>query len=116
MRADAAFPVFPVPLDALLGDDIHLSAPALHVERLSLLGHDRGVQRLVEVRLRHGDVVLDPAGNRTPRLMNDAEGRVAVFDAGSDDAEGEVVVELANVDVLAPELRPDREHRLDAPV
>ena len=116
LRADAAFLVFPVRGDSLLGDQVHLARPDLHFERLSFLGHHRRVQRLVEVRLRHGDVVLDPSGDRPPGLVDDAEGRVAVLDRGSDDAEGEVVVELADVDVLPSQLLPDRVHRLHAAV
>ena len=73
MRADAPFLVLPVRGDALLGDQVHLPRADLHLERLPLLRHHRRVQRLVEVRLRHRDVVLDPAGDRTPDLMDDAE-------------------------------------------
>ena len=79
-RADASLFVFPVRGDALLRDEIHLLRSDLHFERLPFLGDDRRVQRLIEVRFRHRDVVLDPARNGTPHLMNDAEACVAVFD------------------------------------
>ena len=112
----APFLVLPVCGDALLGDQVHLSGADLHFERLALLRHDRRVQRLVEVRLGHGDVVLDPAGHRPPHLMDDAQSGVTVFDVAGDDAEADVVVDLADVDLLAAELRPDRVHRLDPAV
>ena len=115
-RADAPLLVLPVRGDALLGDEVHLLRADLHLERLPLLRHHGRVQRLVEVRLRHRDVVFDASGDRPPGLVDDAEGRVAVLDRGSDDAEGEVVVELADVDALTAQLLPDRVHRLHAAV
>ena len=102
--------------DSLFGDQVHVPGPDLHLERLAFLRDDHGVQRLVEVRLGHGDVVLDPSGNRTPHLMNDAQRRVTVLHRRGDDAEPHVIVELANVDLLPPELRPDGEHRLHATI
>ena len=80
MRADASFLVLPVRGDALLRDEVHLFRADLHFERLSFLRDDRRMQRLIEVRLRHGDVVLDSSRDRSPHLMNDAEACVAVFE------------------------------------
>ena len=114
--SDSSFLIFPVRGDPLLGNQIHVARPYLHFERLTAFGHDRRVQRLIEVRLRHGDVVLDPSGNGPPHLMNDAETCVAIAERGSGDAEGEIVVKLTDVDLLFLELHPDRVHRLHASV
>ncbi len=78
-RADAAFLVLPVRGDAFLGDPVHLFGADLDLERKALLADHRGVQRLVDVGPRHGDEVLDAAGHRRPRLVDDAERGVAVL-------------------------------------
>ena len=54
----------------------------------------RGVQRLVEVRLRQRDVVLEAAGDRRPRRVRDAERLVAVHLRVGDHAEADRVVDL----------------------
>ena len=110
------FLVFPVRRNPLLGDQVHLPRPDLDLERLPLIGNDRGVQRLVEVRLRHGDVILDASRNRPPHLMDDAERGVTIFHRRGDDSKGQIVVDLADVDPLPPQLLVDRMDRLDPAV
>jgi hypothetical protein len=61
----------------------------------------RGVQRLVEVELGHGDVVLEPPLHRLPRGVDGAQRGVAVLDRVDDDPDAdqvEDVVELAALD------------------
>ena len=58
--------VFPVSGDALLGDAVHFLRADLNFEWLAGMNH-AGVQRLVEVRPRHGDVVLEPTRDRAAR-------------------------------------------------
>ena len=77
---------------------------------------DRRVQRLVAVRARHRDEVLEAARNRRPHLMDDAQHAVAVLDAGRDDAERDEVVDLIERDALPLQLLVDRPEALDAPV
>ena len=107
MVADAAFLVFPVRRDAFLGVAMHLVGANLHLERHPALADDRRVQRLIAVGPRHGDEVLDAAGHGRPRLMDDAERRVAVLDAVGDDPERHEVVHLIQLDPLALELLVD---------
>ena len=77
---------------------------------------DRRVQRLVAVRPRHRDEVLDPARDRLPGLVDDAERGVAVLHASGDDAEGDEVVDLVEVDLLPLQLQVDAVEALDAAV
>ena len=77
--ADAPFLVLPVRRDPLLRLPVHLRGPDLHLERKAALAHDRRVQRLIAVRPRHRDEVLDAPGHRRPRLVNDPERGVAVL-------------------------------------
>ena len=55
-------------------------------------------------------------GHRRPRLMDDAERGVAILDAVGDDAERHEVVDLIELDALAPELLVDAVETLQAPV
>jgi len=73
---DAAFLVFPVRRDPLLGHRVHLLGADLDLERNPLVADDRGVQRLIPVRPRHGDEVLEPTRHRRPGLVDNAQRRV----------------------------------------
>ena len=79
--------------DALLGDAVHFLRADLNFEGLAGV-NDGGVQRLVEVGARHGDVILEAAGNRPPNLVDHAESGVAILDRIGDDADGEQVEDL----------------------
>src|ERR1041384_211513 len=87
MIANASFLVLPVRGDAFLRAAVHLFGADLHLEWEAVLADDGGMQRLVAVRPRHGDEILDAPRNRRPRLMDDAERRVAVLDRVRDDAQ-----------------------------
>src|SRR5690625_28750 len=65
--------VSPVGSDAELSHTVHPRGADLHLDRLTLQPDHRRVQRLVAVRFRHGDVVLEPAGDRTPQVVDDAQ-------------------------------------------
>ncbi len=68
---------------------------------------DRGVQRLVVVRLGLGDVVVEFARDRRPQVVHDAERRVAVLDLVDQNAHGADVVERVDARLLAAHLVPD---------
>jgi hypothetical protein len=72
------FLVAPVGGDADLADLVHRVGPDLDLERLPVERDHRGVERLVEVVLRVGDVVVELARDRAPERMDDAERGVAV--------------------------------------
>ena len=81
------------PLRALM----HFSGSNLHFDGLSVGTNHRGVQRLVEVELRHGDVVLETTDHRFPVTVNDTERPVTIAHVVDDDAnrhQVEDVVEL----------------------
>jgi hypothetical protein len=82
---------------AVLGALVHLRGPDLDLERLALRPDHRGVQRLVQVELRHRDVVLDATLHRLPHGVDRPERGVAVLDPVDDDPDAhevEDVVEL----------------------
>ena len=72
------------------------------------------MQRLVHIRLRHGDVVLEPARDRRVHLMDHAEGRVAVLDGLHDDADREEIVDLIQGLALVDHFPVDAEEMLGA--
>src|SRR6266508_970613 len=114
--ADAAFLVFPVRGDALFRHAVHFNGADLDLERHAVLADHRGVQRLVPVRPRHRDEVLDAARHRRPRLVNDAEHAVAFLHALGDDPQRDEVVYLFELDLLALQLLADAPQPLDAAV
>ena len=116
LGADAAFLVLPVRGDAFLGDPVHVDGPDLDLEGQAAVADDRRVQRLVAVRPRHRDEVLDPSRDRLPGLMDDAERGVAVLHRIGDDADGDQVVDLLELDLLPFQLQEDAVEALDAAV
>ena len=86
--------VVPVGRHPVLGPDVHLDRTDLELHLLALRAHDRRVQRLVEVELGHGHVVLEPALNRLPAGVDRAQGGIAVPDAVHDHTHPDQVVDL----------------------
>ncbi len=100
--------VDPVGRDAVLRRPVHFQGPDLDLEELAAGAEDRGVQRLVGVRLGTGDVVLEPLLDRGPVVVDDAQHVVAVRDASDQHPDRHQVVDLLE-GLLAPlHLLPDR--------
>ena len=116
--------VRPVRGDAPLGTLVHLDGPDLHLDDLAAGTDDRRVQALVEVELRHRDVVLEPADHRLVTAVDATERGVAIlhrFDDHADRDEVEDVVELLallhHLLVDAPQvLAATRDLRLDVEI
>ena len=102
-----AFLVAPVGGDPDLADLVHLVGPDLDLERLAVERDHGRVERLVEVVLGDGDVVVELAGDRAPERVDDAERGVAVAHLVDEDADGVDVVDLAELRALALHLLAD---------
>ena len=100
---------------ALFGDAVHFLRANLHFKRLPGMDH-RGVQRLIQIGPRHGDVILEPAGHGTPHLMDHAQRRVAIADRVGDHANGEQIVNLIDRAMLAQTFLVNRVQALDAAI
>ena len=96
----ALFLVLPMRRDTELGRAVHLEGADLDLEGLAEVGDDRRVQRLVHIRLRRRDVVLDAAGDRLPALVDLAEHLVTLVHRADDDAHGGQVVDLVERFIL----------------
>ena len=86
---------------------VHLMGADLHLHGLAL-GPDHGrVQGLVAVFLGVGDVIVKFVRNMAPEPVHHPDGRIAVAHFGNQHTQGPDVVDLREVDPLAPHLSPD---------
>ena len=93
--------------DAFFRDAMHLLGANLHFERLATV-NDCGVQRLIEIRPRHGDVILEAAGNGSPNVVDHAERGVTIAFRVGNDANSEKIVNLFEAALLALQLAVQR--------
>ncbi|OIQ80927.1 hypothetical protein GALL_373060 [mine drainage metagenome] len=107
--------------DAVLGAAVHVVGADLDLDRLAARPDHRGVQGLVEVELRHRDVVLEPARDRVPSRVQGTEGGVAVTHAVHEDPDPDEIIDVCEVTTADDHLLVDRvvvlgaarDHRLD---
>ncbi|MNN62176.1 hypothetical protein D3C81_1774580 [compost metagenome] len=92
-----AFLICPVRRDPVFGRPVHLPGADLNLRGFPVRANDRRMQRLVHVRLRHGDVILKPPRHRLPQRMDDPQGRVTVLDIVNDDANGQQIVNFVEL-------------------
>ena len=91
--------VFPVSGDAFFGDTVHFLSADLDLKRLPGM-NDGGVQRLIKVRARHGDVIFETARDWPPDVVHYAERSVTVSLSVRDYADGEQVIYLFETALL----------------
>ena len=99
--------VAPVRGHAVLALAVHVLGADLHLEGTPRRTDDRGVQALVHVELRHGDVVFEATGHRMPERVHRAEGRIAVLHRFHDHAHCDEVVDLREALALLRHLLVD---------
>jgi hypothetical protein len=112
-RAGALLLVAPVGGDAVLRDGVHVVGADLDLEGVALGPDHGGVEGLVGVGLGDREVVLEPSRHRRPAVVDQSEGGVAVGHRRDDDAEGQEVEDVGDVDALPLELGVDRVQVLD---
>ena len=83
--------------DAVFRQAVHLLRAYLDLHCAALRPHDRGVERLVQVLLGRGDVVVELPLNRTPNGVHDAQRGVAVGHGVRNYAERYEIVNLVEV-------------------
>ena len=77
-EADVGFFVQPVGGNTGLGDALHLVRADLEFHRFADVVQDDGVQGLVAVFLRNGDVVFEPPRYGVEQAVQNAETQIAV--------------------------------------
>ncbi len=83
--------------DAVLIFLMHLACANLELDKLFIRADHRSMQAAVRVRLRHRDIILDAAGQRRPRLVDQAEHRVTFGNRLDDNAHRDEVVNFCEV-------------------
>ena len=92
--------VFPMRRDTELGRTVHFEGADLNFKGLSEVRDDGRVQRLIHIRLRRRDIVLDAPGNGFPALVYLSEHFVTLVDGVDDDAHRGQIVDLVERLVL----------------
>ena len=108
------FLVAPMGSHAVFGALVHLLCADLHLQELPRRPHDRGVKRLVEVELGHGDVIFETPLSRLPDGMDGAQSRIAVLNALCDHTDAYEVIDLVELQLLLLHLVEDAPEMLRA--
>ena len=107
------FLVLPVGGNAVLCLFIHLAGADLHLKGDALVADDGGVQALVAVGLRGGDIILEAVGQRVVHIVDEAQGAVALSQRIQNDTDGIDIVDLIEGLVLHDGLAVDAVDALD---
>ena len=76
----------------MFGYRMHGLGSDLHFKGLAVRPHNLRMERLVAVRLRLGDVVIEQPGNGHPEVVDDAQCHVTVRDFSDDHTDGKKIV------------------------
>lgn len=79
---------------------MHFVSANLKFNNLFIFGDDGGVERLITVLFRHGNVIFDAAAHRHVEGMNDAKGEVAIGNVIDDNTKGGEIVNFAHILVV----------------
>ena len=96
-----------------LGDAMHILGADLHFKGLAALD-DGGVEGLIKIRPRHGNVVFETPGHGAPDLMDDAKRSITIALHIGDHPDGEEIVNLVQGALLAHDLAVQGIKPLDA--
>ena len=83
--------------DAEFRAAVHVPRADLNLHRLAAGADHRGVQALVHVELRHGDIVFETAGNRVPPRMHGTQRRIAVLNRVDDDTHAHQIINVGEI-------------------
>ena len=89
--------------ETTFGVFVHFMGSNLELNNAFVLSNNGGVERLITVLLRHGDIIFDAARHWHIEGMNDAERKIAVGDIIDDNTEGGKVVDFAHVLIVFSE-------------
>src|SRR5277367_6009902 len=99
--------------DALFGHLVHFFSANLDFEWRSIFGDHGSMQRLIKIRPRHGNEILDAPWHRAPDVVDDPQHGVTVLQRARDDAHGKEVVNLIDGYALPLQLLVDAEEAFD---
>ncbi len=94
------FLVAPMSGNALFRRAMHVFGANLQLQPLALRPYHGGVERLVHIRLGERDVILEPAWDRFPQGVNDAQAGVTVRNRIGNHSDGQDIVDIFNGGLL----------------
>ena len=97
----AAFFITPVRRNTKLRNAVHLKSTDLNFQRLPVMVQHGGMQRLVHIGFRHGNVVLYAPRNRAPQAVHNAQRAIAVRNGINQHADGKQIVNFAELFMVA---------------
>src|SRR3989344_3881523 len=92
--------------DTVLRLGVHFFSAYLYLDNAAVAGKDGGMQGLVTVGFGEGDVVLDFARERLPKIVDKPQHAIAVGHRAHDNAQGGSVIYFVDVMFLALEFAP----------
>ncbi|MNZ90934.1 hypothetical protein D3C78_1099050 [compost metagenome] len=96
-RHNGAFLVGPMGSNSIFRCSMHLPGPNLYLSWLSVRANHCRMQRLVHIRLRHRNIVLEPARHRLPQRMNNTQRRIAILNVINNDPDSKQIVNLTEL-------------------
>ena len=102
--------------DAVLRHPVHFVRAYLYLKRRARASYQSRVERLIHVRLRHGDKILETPRHRLIHLMYYAKCGIAILYIADDNTHGEQIIYLVDCLILAFHLFVDAEKVLHAPI
>lgn len=88
----------------------------LDFKRMSFRPDQRRMERLVHVLLWHGDIVLEPSGDRLIHLMDHSQSRITVLDRIHFNPHRKQIINLVKSLILIHHLLVNTEEMLHPPV
>ena len=102
--------------DTVFCRPVHFKSTDLNFKGLAVRTDQCGVERLIHVRLRHGDVVLETSGNGLIHFMYDPQRCVTVLHRIYNDPDCKQIVDLIQGLILINHLFIDTEEMFDPAV
>ena len=80
--------------DTIFCRAVHLVSTDLDLKWLSVVADQSGMQGLIHVLLRHGNIIFETAWDRLIHLMDHTQGRITVFHAVNHNPDRKQVIDL----------------------
>ena len=101
--------------NAELSTTVHVPRTNLNLDRLAARTNHRGVQALIHVKLRHGNVILETTWNRVPTRMHRTQRGITILNRVDDNAYTHQIVDIRKIMSAYDHLLINREIILRTP-
>ena len=108
--------IFPVRRNTVFRNTVHLIGSYLYLKGYAVLAYKSRMKRLIHIRLRHGNIVLETTRYRLIHLMYNTECRIAVLNRIHHNAYGKQIIDLVYGLVLVNHFLINTEEMLNSAV